>query len=145
MLDLGRLVQIFLLHPFHPLTVHFPVALSFLGLLFVLLAWWRKDSIFEKSAFYLIALLPLATLVAIATGIADNLSRYNGLAPNAQLKVGMGVVLLVVSGATALWRSRNPRLLSVAPAMYLYILAFVVCVGLVTALGFLGGIIVWGA
>jgi uncharacterized membrane protein len=146
MLDLARLVEIATqVHPVHPLLVHFPVALSFLGLLLVALAWWRADPFFEKAAHYDQGLLALSVIPAMAAGIFDNATRYVGNAPNGQLKITLSVLLLVIAAGAYVWRRRRPDLLTTSPGRYLYVLSFLACVGLVTILGFLGGIIVWGA
>jgi uncharacterized membrane protein len=145
MSDFVRFIEVVLSHPNHPRLIHFPVALSYLGVLVVLLAWLRRDAFFERVAFYTVFLLALSTLPAGLTGMLENQAIYAGNAPNAVLKVTLaGLLLLVAAGAT-LWRWRKPDILNGSLSKYAYVLAFFVCAGLTTLLGALGGIIVWGA
>ena len=138
-------IEVVLAHPNHPRLIHFPVALSYLGVLVVLLAWLRRDVFFERVAFYTILLLALSTLPAGLTGMLENQAYYAGNAPNAVLKVTLAVLLLLIAAGATLWRWRKPDILNGSLSKYLYVLAFIVCAGLTTLLGALGGIIVWGA
>ena len=70
--DLVRFTEVLLAHPNHPRLVHFPVALSYLGVLVVFLAWLRRDTLFERVAFYTMLLLALSTLPAGLTGMLEN-------------------------------------------------------------------------
>ncbi len=143
--DFIRFIEVVLSHPNHPRLVHFPVALSYVGVLVVLLAWLRRDAFFERAAFYTLLLLTLSTLPAGLTGMLENQAIYAGNAPNAMLKVILaGLLLLIAAGAT-LWRWRTPDILEGSLSKYLYVLVFIACAGLTTLLGALGGIIVWGA
>ena len=139
-----QFIEVMLAHPIHPRLIHFPIALSYLGLLAVLLAWLRQSSFFERVAYYTMMLVALSTVPAGLFGMLENQSFYAGNAPNATMKVMMAVLLLLVSAAAAIWRWRKPDLLNRSPGKYLYLLAFVICAGLTTLLGALGGIIVWG-
>lgn len=144
MSNLSQFIQVILAHPYHPRVIHFPIALSYLGVLVVLLALLRRDSIFERIAFYTMVVLALSTIPAGLTGMLENQSLYAGNAPNSTLKIALAVLLLVVSAGAAFWRWRRPDIMNSSPSKYLYILAFFVCAGLTTLLGSLGGIIVWG-
>ena len=145
MSDFIRFIDVVLSHPNHPRLVHFPVALSYLGVLVVLLAWLHRDVFFERAAFYIILLLALSTLPAGLTGILENQATYAGNAPNAMLKIGLAGSLLLIATATAWWRWRRPDILNGSLSKVIYVLAFIVCAGLTTLLGALGGVIVWGA
>jgi uncharacterized membrane protein len=140
-----QFIEVVLAHPNHPRLIHFPVALSYLGVLVVLLAWLRRDAFFERVAFYTILLLTLSILPAGITGMIENQAYYAGNAPNAVLKVTLAGLLLVVAAGATLWRWRKPDIMNGTLSKYLYVLAFIVCAGLTTLLGALGGIIVWGA
>ncbi len=144
MSNLSQFIQVVLAHPIHPRVIHFPIALSYLGVLVVLLAWFRRDSIFERIAFYTLIVMALSTIPAALTGMFENQSLYAGNAPNSTLKVILAVLLLLVSVGAAIWRWRQPDIMNRSPSKYLYMLAFFVCAGLTTLLGSLGGIIVWG-
>jgi uncharacterized membrane protein len=145
MSDFVRFIEAFVSHPLHPRLVHFPIALSYLGLLLVVVAWLRKDAFFERVAFYVMALLTLSVIPAALTGILENQTLYVGNAPNGSLKVALAAALFLIAAAATLWRWRQPQLLNVSVMAWFYVLAFAVCVGLTTFLGALGGIIVWGA
>jgi uncharacterized membrane protein len=129
----------------HPRLVHFPVALSYLGVLVVVVAWWRRDLFLDRAAFYLMWLLALSTILAGVSGIIDNQTLYAGNAPNGSLKFILALILLVIALVAGLWRWLQPKILySPTPATF-YVLIFALCAGLTTLLGALGGIIVWGA
>lgn len=145
MADLVRFIEVVLSHPLHPRLIHFPVALSYLGVLVVILAWWRRDTFFEKAAFYTMFLLTFSVIPAGLTGIIENQIVYAGNAPNGQLKVILATLLLLIATGATLWRWRQPKLMRSSALAMLYVLAFVICAGLTTLLGALGGIIVWGA
>jgi len=131
------------LHPIHTLIVHFPIALVSSALFFLLLAIWKKSDLLEQIAFADIALASVSTVVAGIAGIRDNAMFYHNLAPNHTVKIILASVLLLVTGATAIWRWRNPKLFH-SPSRWLYISAYVLSFLLVTVLGFLGGVIVYG-
>jgi len=56
---------------FHPLVVHFPVALWLTSFLFDVLSLWRKQPFFAAVSRYLIGLGLLGAAVSIAAGFAD--------------------------------------------------------------------------
>ena len=140
-----RFIEVVLAHPNHPRLVHFPIVLSYLGLLVVVLAWLRRDTLFERLAFYSILLLTLSTLPAGFSGMLENQTLYAGNAPNTGLKVVLAILLLFIAAGATVWRWRKPDLMNGSLSQYLYMLAFIICAGLTTLLGALGGIIVWGA
>ena len=130
-------------HPLHPMIVHFPIALSGAALLFILIAWIRKDRSFEKMAFANLVLTVFGTLAAGLTGMYDNNVNYVGDAPNASLKILLAILMLLISALTVFFRTRNPDLLfSNAKIAYLggYLFSFV----LALVLAFLGGVILYG-
>jgi uncharacterized membrane protein len=145
MFELARFVEVVLSHPNHVRLVHFPIAFSYLGLLVVMLAWWRRDAFFDKAAFYTMLLLTLSVIPAGLTGTLENQLIYAGNAPNAAVKITLAVCLLVIAVGATLWRWRQPKILHGSLSGSLYVLAFIICAGLTTLLGALGGIIVWGA
>jgi uncharacterized membrane protein len=145
MSDLIRFIQVVAAHPNHPRMIHFPIVLSYLGVLVVFLAWLRRDAFFERAAFYTMFLLALSTPPVGLVGILENQTRYAGNAPNAMLKIILASLLLLVSAVATFWCWRRPDILNRSPGKYVFALAFVICAGLTTLLGALGGIIVWGA
>ena len=130
-------------HPLHPMIVHFPIALSGAAALFILLAVWRKDEIFEKIAFANITLVAISSIFAGASGIYDNELTYLGDAPNASLKIILAIVLLLVSGALTIIRWRKPDVFN-GKAKALYVSGYLVSFILALVLAFLGGVILYG-
>jgi len=131
-------------HPPHTLFVHFPIALVGSALFFILLALWRNSNILEQVAFANISLAAVSTVVAGIAGIRDNIYYYGGSAPNHTAKIILASILFVLTTATALVRWRNPDLFHKPSARWYYVLAYFVSFIIVTVLGFLGGVIVYG-
>jgi uncharacterized membrane protein len=131
-------------HPIHAMLVHFPIAFTAAGLLFVLLALWRKNELFEKIAYSNIVISAISVLPAAASGVYDNNINYLGDAPNASVKIILGVILLLITVSTSIWRYKNEDLLTRRSTRVLYVLAFFLSFDLAMVLGFLGGVIVYG-
>ncbi len=131
-------------HPPHTLFVHFPIALISSALFFILLALWRRDDTLEKIAFANISLGAVSTIVAAIVGMRDNLFFYGGDAPNHNAKIILASILFVITAVTALIRWRNPDLFHRHSAKWIYALAYLVSFMIVSVLGFLGGVIVYG-
>ena len=135
---------LFELHPIHSMTVHFPIALTAVALLFLVLALWRRSEALERAAFYNISLAAVSTLVTGITGIRDNLVRFDGAATNANVKLFLGVSLFLLTTVTALSRRRRPEILWTPATTVLYIGAYAASFVLAATLGFLGGVILYG-
>lgn len=131
------------LHPIHPMMVHFPIALSGAAFVFVLLALWKKDAVFEKMAFGNIVLTVISSVAAGVTGMYDNEVNYLGDATNANVKILLASILLIISGMTAIVRWRNPDIFN-SSGRALYIGGYAVSFGLTLILAFLGGVILYG-
>jgi uncharacterized membrane protein len=130
-------------HPPHTLLVHFPIALISAGLFFILLALIFKKDILEQIAFADLVLAAVSTIVAGTVGIRDNLVFYHGLAANHTAKIILASILFVFISATAIIRWKKPDLFH-ASGKWLYVAAYFVSFALVTVLGFLGGVIIFG-
>ena len=99
MAQIIQFIEVVLFHPNHPRLIHFPIALSYLGVLAVLLVLLRRDAFFDRAAFYIMLLLAVSILPAGVTGILENQTYYAGNAPNASLKVTLaGLLLLLLCG-----------------------------------------------
>lgn len=131
-------------HPLHPMIVHFPIALTGAAAFFILLALWKRSVMLEQAAFANIALASVSTLVAAATGMMDNISNYDGAAPNASIKIALATLLLILTSATAILRARNPNLFETPSSKPWYVAAYFTSFGLAAVLGFLGGVILYG-
>lgn len=140
----GRVIHaITVTHPTHPITVHFPIALSCAALLFVLLAHWRRSAALEHAAFANIVLACLGAVAAGITGYVDNARNYGGEAPYASTKIALGIVLFLVTGAVVLARQRDPQLLFDG-RRWAYVAGYAIAAALALTLGFLGGAILYG-
>ena len=129
-------------HPIHPMVVHFPIALTGAGALFILLALWKNKEFFEQAAFANIALATVSTIVAGITGLYDNQINYVGDAPNAGFKIILAIALFLVTTVTAIARWKKPDLFDKSKA--LYVAAYFVSFALALILAFLGGVILYG-
>jgi uncharacterized membrane protein len=131
------------LHPLHPMLVHFPIALTGAGALFILLAVWKKSKALEQAAFANIVLAAFGTVAAGLTGAMDNMNNYDGAAPNAMWKMTLAFILLIVTAWTSIARWRNPNLFE-SRARFVYVAGYVVSFLLAITLAFLGGVILYG-
>jgi uncharacterized membrane protein len=132
------------LHPLHPMLVHFPIGLTGAGALFILLAAWKKSAALEQAAFANIVLASLGTLVAGLAGMYDNNLTYDGAAPNAMIKITLATILLIITGCTSYIRWKNPKLFYTPSTKTFYIAAYLVSFMLAIVLAFLGGVILYG-
>ena len=131
-------------HPLHSMTVHFPIAFTGAGLLFILLALWQRNEGLERAAFYNITLTALTSVIASFTGYRDYITRYEGDAPFANVKIFLGLTLFILTTVMAVSRWRQTELLWTPSTMILYLLGFAGSFGLALTLGFLGGVILYG-
>lgn len=131
------------LHPTHPMFVHFPIALTGAAFLFILLAYWRKSVSLEQTAFANIVLASISTVVAGATGYMDNIKNYSGAAPNAMVKITLATLLFILTAGISIIRYRNPEIFWKGNR-FLYIASYGVSFAITLVLAFLGGIILYG-
>lgn len=131
------------LHPTHPMVVHFPIALSGAAFLFILLAYWKRSTTLEQTAFANITLASISTIVAGITGYIDNIKNYIGDAPNASTKIVLAILLFFLTTAISVVRYRNPDLFQKANP-FLYIASYGISFGIALVLAFLGGVILYG-
>ena len=130
-------------HPTHPMVVHFPIALTGAAFLFILLAYWRKNTSLEQAAFANISLAAVSTIAAGITGYIDNIKNYVGDAPNAGAKIVLAIVLFFLTTGISLVRFRNPGIFQKGNRLLYagaYGLSFVIAI----VLAFLGGVILYG-
>jgi uncharacterized membrane protein len=130
-------------HPLHTMIVHFPIGLTGAALFFVLLAIWRRSDLLEQVAFANISLAAVSTVVAAITGMRDNINIYNGVAPNASVKIMLATTLFVITVVMAVVRWRKPDLFH-SSLRALYVAGYFISFALSATLGFLGGVILYG-
>jgi uncharacterized membrane protein len=123
------------IHPWHSLVVHFPTAFATVGFLCILFALWRRNKLFEKFAFFCMAVTAVSTAAA---GLAG------GAAPYLNVKIFLASSLLLLASIATLARWRKPDLLWNPSTRLLYLSAFLGAFLLATVLGFIGGTIVYG-
>jgi uncharacterized membrane protein len=132
------------IHPWHSLVVHFPTAFSTVGFLCVLYALWRNSKLFEKIAFFCIAVTAAGTAVAGLAGLRDNWVHFAGAAPYLNIKIFLASSLLLLSSITTVARASKPDILWNPSSRIYYLAAFLGAFVLATVLGFVGGSIVYG-
>lgn len=130
-------------HPTHPMFVHFPIALTGAAFLFILLAYWRRNSFFEQAAFANIVLAALSTIFAGVTGYLDNIKNYVGDAPNANTKITLAILLFLLTTGISIVRFRNPEMFQKTNRI-LYIASYGISFAIALTLAFLGGVILYG-
>jgi len=138
------LTTLFETHPWHVPTVHFPIALTGVALLFLGVALWRRNEMLERAAFYNMTLAAISTVVAGLTGYRDYVVRFEGDAPYATIKIFLAITLVVLTAGIVVSRWRQPELLWKPTTMILYLLAFAASFVVASVLGFLGGVILYG-
>ena len=131
------------LHPTPPMVVHFPIALSGAAFLFILLAYWKRSTTLEQTAFANITLASISTIVAGVTGYIDNIKNYVGDAPNASTKIVLAILLFFLTSAISVVRYRNPDLFQKSNPFF-YIASYGISFGIALVLAFLGGVILYG-
>ena len=129
-------------HPLHAMIVHFPIAFTAAGFLFIIIYLWKKQALFEQFAFANIVMASLGTLAAGLTGLFDNSRYWEGVAPNAVVKITLAITLFIITAVTSIARWRNPDLMETKRG--LYITAYLISFPIALVLSFLGGVIVYG-
>lgn len=135
---------VFEVHPLHTPTTHFPIALTGVALLLLILALWRKSKAMERAAIYNITLAAISTVVASLTGMRDNIVRFDGDAPMANIKIFLGIALFAITTIVAVTYWRKQEIHWTPAIKALYVSAFAVSFILAVTLGFIGGVILYG-
>ena len=108
------------------------------------LALWRRNEPFERAAFFNMALVPLSAILAGITGYQDHLNRFGGETDQAPAKIFLALSLVVLSTVITVGRRRQPEVAWTPSTMVLYLAGFTGAFALAAALGFLGGVILYG-
>lgn len=144
-MDLAQIVNSLInVHPWHTQMVHFPIALSTAGLLFVVLAALRRSKYLEHAAFFCLILVAISSVFAGATGVRDYIVRYEGGAPLGPIKMFLGASLFLLTTIAAFGRGWRRDALWYGGSAILYVSAYLGAFLLSAALGYLGGVIIFG-
>jgi uncharacterized membrane protein len=142
------------LSPYHPRLVHFPIALSLVGVFFILVGWLLSirarsgqiDAAHWQGYGRLSLILGwVGVLAAIASGLIDQ-SRAPDTVEVRQVinqHIGAGLALLVVLGLAIYWPIKNKTLMSNPSRRWLYFALLVLAAVLVLVESWLGGRLVY--
>jgi uncharacterized membrane protein len=132
------------LAPFHPRVVHFPIALSVVGALFIVLGLVRRQDRWTGYGQVSLLLGWLGIMAAIVTGLIDQgaVPQEAGAVAVLNQHITAGIALVIAVGLALYWPLRNKRLWS-SPARWGYIALLAVIVVLVMVEGWLGGKLVY--
>jgi uncharacterized membrane protein len=142
------------LSPFHPRLVHFPIALSLVGVFFILVGWFlstrsRSDQPnAERWQGYGRLSLVLGWLGVLAAGVSGLIdqSRAPDTIEVRQLinqHIGVGLALMVALGLAIYWPIKNKKLMSSPGQQWLYFALLVLAAALVLVESWLGGRLVY--
>lgn len=127
-------------HTFHPVIVHFPIALFIFGAFLEFLGKFRRDDVVRNVAFWNLVFGGLATLAAIPTGFIAAFRLGYPLTPGTpvflHLALGIGAAALML--AVLFWRRTG---LVTKPAYWILLAVTALAVG---AAGHFGGQLVYG-
>jgi uncharacterized membrane protein len=132
--------------PLHPRTVHFPIALSLVGVLFAALGLLRRRQAWISYGQVSLLFGWIGVLVAVVTGLIDQTAAPQTPEVTAVINqhITAGIALLVAIGLALYWPLRNKRLWSeTGPARWGYLALLAVIVALVLVEGWLGGRLVY--
>ena len=130
--------------PLHPRFVHFPIALSLVGVLFLVFGLLRRQERFTDYGQWSLLLGWLGVMAAVVTGLIDQASAPHEAAVVAIINqhITAGIALLIASGLALYWPLRNKKLWS-TPARWGYLALLAAIVLLVLVESWLGGKLVY--
>jgi uncharacterized membrane protein len=132
------------LAPFHPRVVHFPIALSIVGALFIVFGMLRRQDRWTGYGQITLLLGWLGVLAAVVTGLIDqtNAPQNATVAAVINQHITVGIALIVTVGLALYWPLRNEKLWSTS-ARWGYLALLIAIVVLVLVEGWLGGRLVY--
>lgn len=132
------IIKVFPEHGFHPLVIHFPIALFIFGALLEVLGRIKKNDLLQKASGWNLLAGALMTLVTVPTGFVIFFKAgysWQGIVLTHAILAGVSTVLMLT---TAIWKVRkNPT------SAFYYILLFVATIA-VGATGHFGGQLIYG-
>jgi predicted heme/steroid binding protein/uncharacterized membrane protein len=134
----------FELHP-HPVAVHFPVALSVVCAVFLVLHLLTGSDAFELSAYYVLWAAVIMTPLAMLSGALSWWFNYGHIFDGRfTIKILGSIVLFIVALIALILRATNPTALLVGEAIgWVYTALVLAAVPLVATLGWIGARIVF--
>jgi uncharacterized membrane protein len=127
-------------HP-HPMTVHFPIALSISAALFTFLFLVTSKEIFETVGLYNVILGTIATPVAISMGVLSWYYNYGGNWTHIyRWKTGLSIVLVVLQAlALVIYATQSDSTPDFGFWHWTYCLLVLALAPTVMGLGYFGG------
>ena len=125
-------------HSFHPLVIHFPIALFIFGAFLELVGWRRKHSALRDAAWWCLLAGALSTLIAVPTGFLlfyRSGLQWTGL-PLVHVPLALTATALMI--ATVLWRRKG------AHQSLAYFVLLALATAVLSAAGHFGAQMVWG-
>lgn len=132
------------LHP-HPVSVHFPVALTLASAAFLILYLLTgMESLVDAAYYALLGGVAIAPVTMLTGAVSWWFNYGHKLRSPFQGKAGLSIALAVVGGAAVvLWALNREALLEREPVGWVYFALVMVMSGLVLSLGKLGGALVF--
>jgi uncharacterized membrane protein len=133
------------LFPFHPRFVHFPIALSLVGVVAIAVGLLRGQTRWLSYGRISLLLGWLGVLAAVATGLIDQ-SRAPQTAEIAAVinqHITAGIALLIVFGLALYWPLRDKKLFAPGRIPWPYLGLLLLGVALLFVEGWLGGKLVY--
>lgn len=132
------------LTPFHPRVVHFPIALSTVGALFIVAGLLRRQERWTGYGQISLLLGWVGIMAAVVTGLIDQTHAPQDAAVAAIINqhITAGIALVIAVGLALYWPLRNKKLWS-SPARWGYVALLAAIVVLVLIEGWLGGKLVY--
>ena len=141
------------LAPFHPRLVHFPIALSLAGVLFIFLgalaprlkAGWGQPDFWGRYGRLSLVLGWLGVLAAVASGLIDQAKApvTPQITQAINQHITAGVALLVALGLALYWPLRDKTLWSERHHFWAYLVLLALVAGLIGLEAWLGGKLVY--
>ncbi|MBW2260614.1 MAG: cytochrome b5 [Deltaproteobacteria bacterium] len=136
----GKLVSMILARHPHPVSVHFPIALSLAGALFAVLGVVLSNETLEAAGFYNLVFGAVMSPPAIGAGLLSWWYNYGGAwTPIFRKKIVLSVLYLIVAGSAIAIRLALPEAGDAIPWNWVYVALAAVLPPVAVSLGFLGG------
>jgi predicted heme/steroid binding protein/uncharacterized membrane protein len=133
-------------HP-HPVSVHFPIALSVAGALFTAIGIALGNDVVESAGLFNLAFGAVAAPAAIAAGLLSWRYNYGGVMTGTfRTKIALSVLYLAIAGSALVLRLHVPSAAEAgSPLHWIYAGLVLVLPLAAMALGYLGGTITFPA